>query len=92
MPAMRKRKTRLPSASPMMFASLMAASWETVWRRSMMMAQGTCSAAEYHRMTAEKAAAVQQSVIALATGRGGAAMVRPFLTKAQANARRLRRK
>ena len=88
---MRKR-TRTPSLSlPVMMAQLTLASWETIFRRTMMMAQGTCSAAEYQRMGAEKAAAMGQSVTALLTGRGQAAMVAPFVTRARANAKRLRR-
>jgi hypothetical protein len=43
----------------MTMARLMAASWKTVLRRSLLMARGACSAAEYQRMTAEKIAAVQ---------------------------------
>jgi hypothetical protein len=57
-----------------MMARLTAASWETIWRRSLMMAEGTCSLAEYQRMTAEKLAAVQMSMEALMTGRGHAAV------------------
>ncbi|WP_428488396.1 hypothetical protein [Rhodopila sp.] len=70
----------------------MAASWETILHRSVRMAQGTCSPAEYRRMTAEKAAAVRQSAMNLMLGRGDAAVVKPFLSRAQANAKRLRRK
>ena len=77
---------------PMMMTRLTLASWETIFHRSVMMAQGTCSPAEYQRMTMEKAAAVQQSMAALMTGRGQAAAIAPFVTKARANAKRLRRK
>ena len=64
-----------PFAFPMtMLAELTMSSWETIFHRSMMMAQGTCTAAEYHRMTAEKVSAMQQSMLALATGRGQAAV------------------
>jgi hypothetical protein len=56
-----------------------------------MMAQGTCSAAEYHRMITEKAAAVQASTLALMTGRGNAAAIAPYLVRSRANAKRLRR-
>jgi hypothetical protein len=73
-------------------ASLMAASWETIFRRSLLMAQGTCSPAEYRRMTAEKVAAVQTSVGALMKGKGGAAMLAPFVSRTRANAKRLRRR
>jgi hypothetical protein len=73
-------------------ARLTAASLETIFHRSVMMAQGTCSPAEYHRMTAEKIAAMQASTLALMTGRGSAAVMAPFLNKSRANAKRLRRK
>jgi hypothetical protein len=75
-----------------MMTRLMLASWETVLHRSLMMAQGTCSAAEYQRMGLEKAAALQHSMTALLTGRGHAAALAPFVTRARANAKRLRRK
>jgi len=61
-------------------------------RRTVMMAQGTCTPAEYRRMTAEKVAAVQQSMGALISGRGQAAVLAPFVKRTQANVRRLRRK
>ena len=73
-------------------ARLTAASWETIFHRSAMMAQGTCSAAEYHRMVAEKVAAMQASTLAMMTGRGTAAVMAPYLNRTRANARRLRRK
>lgn len=77
---------------PMMMARLTLASWETIMRRTVMMAQGTCSPAEYRRMTAEKVAATQRSLAALAQGRGHAASLAPFVSRTQANAKRLRRK
>ena len=76
----------------MMMAQLAAASWETMFHRTALMAQGTCSAAEYQRMVAEKATAMQMSALALMTGAGEAAVLGPFLTRARANARRLRAK
>jgi hypothetical protein len=86
---MRKRASRnLPS----MMTQLTLASWETIYRRTMMMAQGTCSAAEYQRMVMEKTAAAQASTLAMMTGRGHAAALKPYLVKSRANARRLRRK
>jgi hypothetical protein len=89
---MKKHPAASAFAFPMtMLAELTMASWETVFRRTMMMAQGTCSLAEYERMGAEKLAAVQQSMTALATGRGQAAMLAPFVTRTRANVRRLRR-
>jgi hypothetical protein len=76
----------------MMMASLTAASWETIFHRTMMMAQGTCSAAEYQRMGMEKAAAMQRSMAVLMTGGSQTAVLAPFVTRARANAKRLRRK
>jgi hypothetical protein len=88
---MRKHPSN-PFAFPMtMLAELTMASWETIMRRSVMMAQGTCTPTEYQRMTTEKVAAMQQSMLALATGRGQAAMLAPFVTRTRANVRRLRR-
>lgn len=75
-----------------MLTQLTFASWETIYHRSMMMAQGTCSAAEYQRMVMEKAAAMQAATFALMTGRGHAAAVAPYLVRSRANARRLRGK
>ena len=80
-----------PFALPLMMAQLTAASWETIMRRGLMMAQGSCSATEYHRMAAEKAAALHASAIALLSGRGQTAALAPFVSRARANARRLRR-
>jgi hypothetical protein len=76
----------------MMMARLTFASWETILRRTMLMAQGTCSAAEYQRMAAEKAAAMRISLAAIVQGRGQAAALAPFVNRARANARRLRAK
>ena len=57
-----------------------------------MMAQGRCSAAGYRRMGTEKAAAMGESMAALLSGRGQAAMLRPFVKRASGNVQRLRRK
>ena len=70
----------------------MMASWETIARRSLMIAQGTCSLAEYQRMAMEKAAALQQSALAVMSGRGEKAALAPWHRRATANAKRLRRK
>jgi hypothetical protein len=78
-------------AIPAMMTDLTLASWETIFHRTMMMAQGTCSAAEYQRMAMEKAAAMQKSMTALMTGQGHTAALAPFVTRARANAKRLRR-
>ena len=76
----------------MMMAQLTVASWETVLRRGIMMAQGTCTPAEYRRMTAEKVAAAQMSMAALMGGRGQAAVLAPFVNRTRANVKRLRGK
>jgi hypothetical protein len=68
------------------------ASCETIWRRTLLMTQGICTLAEYRRMAEEKAAAWQMSTAAFIAGRGHAAVLAPFVNRARANARRLRRK
>ena len=75
-----------------MMAELAMASWETIARRTAMIARGTLGPAEYQRMVIEKAAALQQSAIAVMTGRGKKAALSPWHKRAAANARRLRRK
>jgi hypothetical protein len=75
-----------------MMAELAMASWETIARRTAMIARGTLSPAEYQRMFIEKAAALQLSAMAVMTGRGRKAALRPWHSRATANARRLRRK
>ena len=85
---MTKRARNLPA----MMTQLTLSSWETIFHRGLMMAQGTCGPAEYQRMVAEKAAAMQASTLALMTGRGNAAALAPYLVRSRANARRLRRK
>jgi hypothetical protein len=77
---------------PMTMARLSWDSWETIFHRSVMMANGTCSPAEYQRMVMEKSAAMQASTVALMTGRGQAAVLAPFLVRARRNAKRLRNK
>ena len=89
---MKKRKQRDASAVPVMMTQLMLASWETIYHRSLLMAQGACTALEYQRMVAEKAAAMQAASLALLAGQGHAAVLAPYLNRARANARRLRRK
>lgn len=90
---MRKRK-RPSSSLPFMLGEMALASWETITRRSWMMAQGRCSRAEYRRMLAEKIEAAQLSTLALAFPKrvDVAALVSPWHRRATANARRLRKK
>ncbi len=78
-----------------MMAVLAVTSWETIARRTLMMAQGRCSAAEYQRMVQEKVAAAQQSAAVLMRSQGqcgGKAVLAPWLRRTRANAKRLRRK
>jgi hypothetical protein len=75
-----------------MITELMFASWETMLRRGLMMAQGICTPAEYQRMIVEKAAASKYSALALMSGRGTKAALGPWHKRAAGNARRLRRK
>jgi hypothetical protein len=83
----------IPSlAFPLMMARLSAASWETILHRTMLMAQGSCTAAEYQRMVAEKIGAAEMAAVALMTGRGQKAALAPFVRAARANAKRLRRR
>jgi hypothetical protein len=63
---MRKHIRKSPYAFPMTMALLAAASWETVIRRSLLIAQGTCTPAEYWRMSEQKAAAMRSSAAAMA--------------------------
>ena len=44
-----------------MMAEMMLASWETIARRTLLIARDTCTPAEYRRMVIEKAAALQRS-------------------------------
>ena len=57
-----------------------------------MITRGVCTPAEYQRMVMEKTAALQQSAMAVLTGRGKEAALAPWHKRATANARRLRRK
>jgi hypothetical protein len=88
---MAKLSSRRRRALPLMVAELMMASWETIARRSVMMAKGTCSPAEYRRMAMEKAAAMQLSALAVMGGRGKRQALAPWHKRATANAKRLRR-
>jgi hypothetical protein len=76
----------------MMMARLTASSFETIFHRTAMMAKGTCSPGEYRRMVAEKAAAARHSMLALMTGKSATKILAPYVSRASANAKRLRRK
>jgi hypothetical protein len=73
-------------------ARLTLASWETILRRSLLIASGTCPPAEYRRMVREKLEAMQRAGFAAAMGRSNAAILAPFVRRSRANAKRLRRK
>jgi uncharacterized membrane protein YpjA len=74
-----------------MLTRLGVASWEIIMRRSLMMAQGTCTFTEYQLMVSEKVAAMQASMLAAAQGRTHNAILAPYLTRTRANVNRLRR-
>jgi hypothetical protein len=79
-----------PLSLPLMWTELAVASWETVWHRTALMATGKCSQAEYESMVHEKMQAMTQAGMALMTGQDAADVMHPFLSKARANAERLR--
>ena len=81
-------------STPFMVAELAWASWETIARRSLLMAQNTCSAAEYNRMVAEKTAAVLEigRVLASTGNVSVEALLKPLHSRATANAKRLRQR
>ena len=89
----RKRRQRL--LLPAMMSDLMLASWETITRRSFLIAQNDCSPAEYRRMRDEKAEAAARSAARLISGGRRATMtslLAPWHSRAIANAKRLRKK
>jgi len=91
MKARRRRSTSLP----IMMTDLMLASWETVARRALLIAENKCSPAEYGRMVSEKAEAVAATGLALISSGGrptAVSMLAPWYRRAVANARRLRKK
>jgi len=70
----------------MMMTELAMASWETIARRTAMIARSTLSPAEYQRMFIEKAAALQQSALAVMTGQGKKAALSLWHKRATGNA------
>jgi len=91
---MRHRKRGSPFTLPTMMAELGFASFEVVARRSLLMATGACSPAEYQRMMHEKMAAATSAILRLATSGGFASassLLAPWHSRATANAKRLRR-
>jgi len=79
-----------PPAAPacQMMAELAWASWETIVRRTVMIAQSTCSAAEYQCMLDEKTAATLEIGGLLFSS--AEALLTPWHSRATANATRLR--
>jgi hypothetical protein len=78
-----------------MMADLMLASYETVARRTLLIAQNKCSPAEYQRMFNEKAKAAAASATKLISSGGRAttaSILAPWHRRAVANAKRLRKK
>jgi hypothetical protein len=89
---MKKRRSSVSFAFPMIMARLTPASLETICHRTTMIAKGKCSPAEYHLMVAEKVTAAQRSMAALMTGKRLASAMEPYSKRARANTRRLRKK
>lgn len=92
--AMRTPKPPSVLSAPFMMAELAWASWETIARRSLMMAQNTCSLAEYNRMIYEKTAATLEigRVLASPVSASVEALLQPLHSRATANAKRLRKR
>ena len=75
-----------------MLTELAVASYETILHRSMMIAFGRCSGAEYGRMVLEKFAAAQESGVAAGLSLDPVAAETPWHAAATRNAKRLRRR
>jgi hypothetical protein len=92
---MASRPRRKTVSVSVMMTGLMLASWETILRRTLLMAQNKCSPAEYWRMVKEKTEAAAVSGLTLAAGGGRASvktLLAPWYARAKSNARRLRSK
>lgn len=88
---MTKRRRRGSTFLPLKMLELTLASWETIGHRTLMMARGTCSPAEYARMVQEKAVAFRRSSALLSRSKPSlSALIEPW--HGRANARRLRRR
>ena len=77
-----------------MMTDLMLSSWETIARRSLLMAQNRCSPLEYHRMLSEKAQAAMETGYRLMAANGNlpiASLIAPWLELTKANSKRLRK-
>jgi len=94
LPTLHQSGSTSPAVSALQLTAELAwASWETVMHRTMMMAQGTCSLAEYQSMVDEKtAAALEISGLLFSPNSASAqALLTPWHSRATANAKRLRR-
>jgi hypothetical protein len=89
---MKKTRRRKAVWLPAMMTELMLSSFETISRRSWMLAQGKCSPTEYARMVLEKQQAFSLSAVALLSGGSATSILTPFHRAATANAKRLRHK
>ena len=92
---MKIRRRRTASLPLMMMTNLTLRSWETIARRTTLMAQNKCSPAEYQRMVAEKAAAAMESGMKFMVSGGRASMaalLAPWNSRVTANTKRLRKK
>jgi hypothetical protein len=91
---MRSRKNKSVFL-PLMMADLTLASWETITHRMLLISQNKCSQSEYKRMVSEKAQAAMASGRKLISSHGQASiasLMAPWLSRATANAKRLRKK
>ena len=92
---MMKARKRQNTSLPTMMTELMLASWETVTRGALLIAENKCSPGEYSRMFSEKTAAAAATGLTLISSGGSAtpvSMLAPWYRRAVANARRLRKK
>ena len=93
--SMGRRLRRKAVSLPVLMMELAFASWETVGRRSLMIARGRCSSAEYWRMMREKSLATHRSASVLAGSNGTldwGELIAPWHIRATSNVRRLRRR
>jgi hypothetical protein len=76
---------------PAMMTEMMFSSFETIARRSWMLAQGKCSPTECARMVLEKQQALALSGFAFLRGASAASILAPFHRGVTANSERLGR-
>ncbi|MDF2095202.1 hypothetical protein [Aquibaculum arenosum] len=87
-----KSRGSRPLPLPVLWTDMLAASMETIARRSLLIATGNFTLTEYQRMVCEKAKALQGTALAAATGTPTPeALLAPWHRIAKANAKRLRR-